>query len=93
MKNNGFYLRQVYGNSWLLMGGTYPLDGSEKRYVHPIRLNSTGTYIWKQIENNINIQDIARNIQNDYGISYNEAYSDVSGFVEGLKKKGCLYDE
>ena len=57
LKNNGFYLREVAGMSWLIMRGDYPACQDDSNvdelkngeYVRPVRLNSTGAYIWKQL--------------------------------------------
>ena len=95
MRNNGFYLRQVVGDSWLLMRGDYPVNQTETKdsYIYPIELNATGAYIWEQIELGYAIDDIAENIQREYGISFKEAQSDVEDYVESLVQKGCLYVE
>lgn len=95
MKNNGFYLRQAADESWLLMSGEYPVNmsGNQDIYIYPIKLNATGAYIWEQLEKGNAIDDIAKNIQSEYGISFKEARSDVVNFVDSLIKKGCLYVE
>lgn len=95
MRNNGFYLRQIAGESWLLMRGDYPVKPSDTRdsYIYPIKLNATGAYIWEQLEMGYGIDDIAKNIQREYGISFKEAQSDVTDYVENLLEKGCLYVE
>lgn len=95
MRNNGFYLRQVAGDSWLLMRGDYPVNQTKTKdsYIYPIKLNATGAYIWEQIELGYAIDDIAENIQREYGISFKEAQSDVEDYVESLVQKGCLYVE
>ena len=95
MRNNGFYLRQVAGDSWLLMRGDYPVNQpcAKDSYIYPIKLNATGVYIWEQLEMGYAIDDIAKNIQREYGISFKEAQSDVGDYVESLVQKGCLYVE
>lgn len=95
MKNNGFYLRRIAGYSWLLMRGDYPVKSSDAidNYIYPIKLNATGAYIWEQLEMGYEIEDIAKNIQSEYGISFKEAQSDVADYVENLLEKGCLYVE
>lgn len=95
MRNNGFYLRQIVGESWLLMRGDYPVKPSADRdsYIYPIKLNATGAYIWERLEMGYGIDDIAKNIQSEYGISFKEAQSDVTDYVESLVQKGCLYVE
>lgn len=92
LKNNGFYLQEVAGMSWLLMRGDYPVctsgvisnDMKNGVYVKPVRINSTGAYIWKRLEEKKDKEEIARNIEKDFGISFNEALTDVDIFLNGL---------
>ena len=92
LKNNGFYLREVAGMSWLLMRGDYPAcqndstadDLKNGEYVRPVRLNSTGAYIWKQLDEKKEKEEIACNMVKDFGISYNQALTDVDVFLNGL---------
>ena len=98
LKNNGFYLQEVAGMSWLLMRGDYPIcqndstadDLKNGEYVRPVRLNSTGAYIWKQLDSKVEIEEIASNMVKDFGISYNEALTDVAVFINGLTSNNIM---
>lgn len=84
-KNNGYYLQRAGGQVWLLS------DGSHSEYIHPVRINEVGECIWTQLLDGGTCEETASYIADTYGISYEEAYSDVKDFTDILIKKGCLY--
>jgi hypothetical protein len=88
MKNNGFYLRRVGHEAWLMMRGDCP-DGGE-HYIYPVKLNETGAYIWEMLDSGKSVEEIAGNMRDMYGISYDEALTDANELIQGLVKRGCI---
>lgn len=47
-------------------------------------LNETGTRIWELLDENRNIEDLCRAVEDEYEVSPDTAFADVSGFVRDL---------
>ncbi len=93
MKNNGFYIRSVGRDSWLLSRGDYPVSSlsDETLYIYPVKLNETGAYIWNQLDSGHTVEETAVLVRDRYGITYEEALGDVGQLAQDFVNKGYMY--
>ena len=83
MKINGKYEIRT------LMGETIAVDVSNK-FHGVIKLNKTSEFIWKDLEKNMSIQDIAKHLTQKYDVAYDKALESVEKFCDKLSKEGIL---
>ena len=57
-----------------------------------IKLNSTGSKIWRDIEAGDNETAIADNLANEYGIDPERALTDVTTFIARMREIGIVED-
>ena len=72
------------------VAGSYFLFSDENDMEHPVVLNETGYYIYKGLESNESVEDIAEGLSNMYDISFEEALSDVIIYREELLQHSFL---
>jgi len=83
---NGFVLTEAAGTSLVVAVG----DMADK-FSGYIKLNSTGAFIWKYIENrNMSVDELASLLVKEYGISEEIARRDVISFENTLLSAGIL---
>jgi len=83
---NGFVLTEAAGTSLVVAVG----DMADK-FSGYIKLNSTGAFIWKYIENrNMSVDELASLLVKEYGISEEIARRDVISFENTLLPAGIL---
>ena len=74
------------GDYWIMS-----CDSSKDRYMTPIIINETGAVIWKYLNERNSLQETAQMLSDFYGITIEEAKTDVSSFTDSLRKHGIKY--
>lgn len=65
---------------------------ASKSFHGMIKLNSTGSKIWRGIEAGDNETAIADSLANEYGIDANQALADVTTFIARMREIGIVED-
>ncbi|MCQ2507465.1 MAG: PqqD family protein [Dorea sp.] len=83
----GFVPRYVAGE-YLAIPVT--MEGACRRQM--ILLNSVSAYIWELLENLRSLEELAGKIEEEFEITYPEAYQDTKAFLEDLDHEQLLYE-
>ena len=83
----GFVMRDVAGQSVAIATGEV-----SKSFHGMIKLNSTGSKIWRGIEVGDNEAAIAGNLASEYGIDPEQALADVKAFIARMREIGIVED-
>ena len=81
---DGFILREVAGQTVVLP------SGDELNLNLMITLNGTGTFLWKQLENDVDEAQLVSALRSEYDVDEETATTAVNGFVAKLKENGFL---
>lgn len=65
---------------------------ASKSFHGMIKLNSTGSKIWRCIEAGVNETAIADSLANEYGIDPEQALTDVNAFIARMREIGIVED-
>lgn len=84
---DGFVMRDVAGQAVAVATGE-----ASKSFHGMIKLNSTGSRIWRGIEAGDNETTIAGNLASEYGIDPEQALADVNAFIARMREIGILED-
>lgn len=80
-----YQLRHAAGRYWLL---DMQQDGLD--YKKPIELNECAALIWEWIHQGRTTEEIAQELQKNYGISMEQAREDTEQFVMNLREQGLV---
>lgn len=80
-----FLLRNV-ADAWVVM----PIGQEMLDFNGVIKLNETGAFLWKKLEDGADLDDLARALAEEYGISFETAKADAEEYLSTLMKVGCL---
>lgn len=83
----GFVMRAVADQAVAVATGE-----ASKSFHGMIKLNSTGSKIWRGIEAGDNETAIADSLANEYGIDANQALADVTTFIARMREIGIVED-
>lgn len=83
----GFVLRELGGQNVVV-----PLGKASKNFNGVIYLNETGAFLFKQLKENKNEEELLSLLLNEYEIDENTAKKDLDIFIHQLKE-GKLLDE
>ena len=86
MKLNKNYVLRNVADSWIVL----PLGEETVRFDGMIRLNETAAFLWKELEEEKEIPDLAKRLTEEYDVSYEQAENSVRNFVEKMKQAGCI---
>lgn len=75
-----FCMRTIGGESALV-----PTGETESSFKGIIKVNDIGSFIWNNIENVENTEEIVSMIMDKYDLGLNEARNDVDDFIKYLK--------
>ena len=78
-------LRQVV-DTWVVL----PTAEKVLDFDGMLTLNETGLMLWKLLENESTLEDLASALMQEYEVDREQALADVGEFVETLKKAGCI---
>lgn len=83
----GFVMRDVAGQAVAVATGE-----ASKSFHGMIKLNSTGSKIWRGIEAGHEATAIADSLANEYGIDPQQALADVTTFFARMREIGIVED-
>jgi hypothetical protein len=75
-----YQLRYAAGTYWLLDMGQEGFD-----YQSPVCLNETGAYLWRLFQKGLDKEAIARQLSEEYGLEWEEAWRDTNEFFHCFK--------
>lgn len=75
-----FMLRNICGEEALV-----PVGETAKSFKGIIKVNNIGSFIWNNLANSKNEQEIVSEVVENYGLDAIEAKKDVRDFIEYLK--------
>lgn len=81
----GFLLREVAGSYIVVATGALA-----KEIGGIIKLNETGSFLWKKLTENTDIQALTEALTEEYDVSKDDAEKDVQSFVTMLLDAGIL---
>lgn len=82
---DGFMLRNVAENNVVVAVGKATLDFSGL-----ITLNASGAFLWSLMQNDINIDDMAKKMCEVYDVDFETAKTDINDFADKLKGAGII---
>lgn len=80
-----FLLREVAGSTIVV-----PVGEAAARFSGMIKLNETGIYIWRKLENDTTQDAIVSALCADYDVPRETAEADVARFIGTLRAAGIL---
>lgn len=86
--NSKYQLRHAAGMYWLLT-----MNQRGQDYINPVAFNEAGALIWSLWERGEPKRAIALQLHQKYGISQEEALSDITCFLQELEQKGIKIGE
>lgn len=81
----GFLLREVAGSYIVVATGTLA-----KEFGGIIKLNETGSFLWKKMTEDTDLQTLVTVLTNEYDVSKEDAEKDAQSFVTMLLDAGIL---
>jgi hypothetical protein len=84
LKKN-FILREVAGTFLVVAVGD-----AVKDFNKAINLNSTGAFLWKQLEKEVTEEELVDKLLEEYEIDRETAKKDISGFLQRLREANLL---
>lgn len=84
MTGRDYQLRYAAGCCWLIT----MYQNQEEEYRSPISLNEVGAGIWESLVRGESVSQIAGRMEEEYGISRQEALEDIQEFLAALRDKG-----
>ncbi len=85
---NGFTIKEITGDYIVVPTGDNYLD-----FGAVISLNETGAFLWNQLQNSKNIDELSAALVAEYDIDSDTAKADTDDFVNLLKEHGLMCDE
>lgn len=84
----GYMLRSLGGQDIVVTIGE-----ASKAFHGMIKLNASGAFLWKSLENGSTREELEQALTQRYQISKEQAKADVNIFLDTIKETGCiLYD-
>lgn len=80
-----FCMRTICGENALV-----PIGETSSSFKGIIKVNNIGSFIWNNLENVENEEEIVFMIMDKYGLGLNEARSDVDDFIKYLKNVNII---
>lgn len=80
-----FMLREV-ANNYIVV----PVGRASKTFNGMITLNESSAYLWRQLSENITIEELIQRLMNEYDIDICLATHDVNAFISKLKEINVL---
>lgn len=84
---DGFIMRTISD-----MYVVVPVEKESRDFHGMIQLNESGAFLWKQMSQEFEIEDLIQALMNEYHVSYEVAKKDINHVIESLKKSGILVD-
>lgn len=80
-----FVLRRV-ADTWVVL----PLGDTSIKFNGMINLNETAAFIWKELESEKPLEDIAANLALEYSVTQDVALADIKHFIQKLVDIDCV---
>lgn len=81
----GYLLKQVAGKHVVVPVGDLNFDGL-------ISLNETGAFLWRILEEGCDELALVRSLSMEYGISEEQAKTDISAFLTILRNENLIHE-
>ncbi|MCF8218907.1 MAG: PqqD family protein [Bacteroidales bacterium] len=81
----GYMLREIADMNVVVPIGERVVD-----FNGLITLNETGTFLWKQLQGEVNRRDLINALLKEYEVSEDTASKDVDEFINSLKERNIL---
>ena len=76
---SGFILRSVAGNNIVV-----PVGENAKKFNGVINLNESGVFMWKKLEQGIELDDLVKALTEEYDVDEQTARKDAQAFTQAL---------
>ena len=76
---SGFILRSVAGNNIVV-----PVGENAKKFNGVINLNESGVFMWKKLEQGIELDDLVKALTDEYDVDEQTARRDAQAFTQAL---------
>lgn len=84
-KKEQFIVRKVMDNHVLM-----PFGETAHRFSGMIMTTETGAFIWEHIEEVNSAEEMAKLLEAEYEVSYEEALADVTALFDSFQKAGWI---
>ncbi len=81
----GFMLREVAGSYAVV-----PVGKASLQFKGMITLNETGAFLWKNLAEGIEKEELLKKMLAEYDVLESEASKHINQFIEKLEKSGIL---
>ena len=81
----GFMLKKILYDYIVVPTGNNIVD-----FAVAVSLNETGAFLWHQLEEEKNVDELASALADEYGVSVQEVTPDVAEFIELLRTHNFL---
>ncbi len=81
----GFILKKILDDYIVVPTGDNIVD-----FAVAVSLNETGAFLWKQLENEKTVLELAEALAGEYGVTADQVTGDVEEFIELLKTHSFL---
>lgn len=85
--NTDYILKEIAGESLLI-----PTGEASQRLNGMIRLTETAAFIWKQVDDAENLEEIVRRMTDEFEVDQESAKKDVYGFLNELFIRDMVFD-
>jgi len=80
------FIKRKIGTQFVIVA----VGTASKKFSGMISVNSTGSFIWDQLEKNITMDELVAALTDYYDIDAETARRDAEGFVDTLKGVGAI---
>ncbi len=81
----GFMLKKILDDYIVVPTGNNIVD-----FAVAVSLNETGAFLWKQLEEEKTVSELAEALSGEYGVTADQVTGDVEEFIELLKTHSFL---
>ena len=81
----GFILRKIAGEDVVI-----PIGGNIANFNGLIRLNESATFLWKQLQNDVDKESLINSLIKEYEIDLELATKDVNAFINTLEEHKAI---
>lgn len=85
---DGFIVREVAGEWIAVAVGTRTAE-----FPGVIALSETAAFVWKHLEKDNTVEQLVRDLTDEFQVDDKTAEADVKTFLESLSQEGLLADE
>lgn len=86
MKIKDGYILDTIGGQQMAVA----LDAADDKFVGMIKLNEVGAFLWKNLQEDIEEEQLVEAVTNQYEVSVEKASADIKKFIATLAEKGIL---